>query len=366
MTKSGRIRIFAFSLFIFVNTFVYADNRRLFEIARKTLLDKTSQSPLKKQLSRHVIKDGQNFLLLELYFPEFAGEIQSSVFYDAFSDSAKWVEDLLVYAEEERIAGELDEMENDLKEYSLNEETEEVTGGDGKSLVNKNSELEVYQFENEILMRQKTADGLSIINSSGSKVTRNFYDEKMRITARERWNIADVEKASLQEKESFVYDADSYRVVKKIISTDSQTEEIKYNQKALVESVVRYVNINDKKYVTLERICSYNDEGKILSDETIEYYYKDDYKKLNSRFSKKYIYEYNSEGIPPDFKYFENNIIKMHNKYSDIKGTYTSHVFFEGNFSVKSYFENDVRVREVYYNGNNVTREKVYERSEKQ
>ena len=60
-------------------------------------------------------------------------------------------------------------------------------------------------------------------------------------------------------------------------------------------------------------------------------------------------------------QYSENGILKLRNKYSDQKGTYTSQVFFDDGFSVKTYYENNARVKEVYYSGNKVMREKIYE-----
>ena len=55
----------------------------------------------------------------------------------------------------------------------------------------------------------------------------------------------------------------------------------------------------------------------------------------------------------------------MHNKYSTEKGNFTSRIFFDEGLSVKSYYENNIRVRDVYYRNNSIIREKVYEEPEK-
>ena len=112
----------------------------------------------------------------------------------------------------------------------------------------------------------------------------------------------------------------------------------------------------------MERYLSYDETGFCFTDERIEHVYKDnEFKKPDYSFNKKYVYSFNSDDIPPDFEYFENGILKMKNKYSVDKGSYTSQVFFDNNFSVKAYYENEVRVRDVYYNGNTALKEKVYE-----
>ena len=105
----------------------------------------------------------------------------------------------------------------------------------------------------------------------------------------------------------------------------------------------------------------------MLSDELTDYYYeKDNYEELEYSFVKKYTYAYNEGEILPDFQYYENGILKMQNKYSAQKGTYTSRIFFEDGFSVKTYYEDEIRVKDIYYSGNKVLREKVYEKVEQE
>lgn len=402
--KEKRIfKIFIFSL-LMLPALLYAekDNEKesLFENAAQ-IIKSEEDSPIKKLLGRSMIKDGNQYLFVEMYFPDSYGIIQGSGFYSPSEDTGEWVEDLLIKIEEERIAEELREMEKELEDYNEvlteeppqeNQEEENVDEKDaeegepkeeeekkpstpaadaienfflqnneGKSYTGKDSQLEFYQFDNEVLMRQKSNGKTAVINSSSNRLIRNFYDERMRLSSREKWNISNVQKAFVEKKESFNYDGDTNRVLSKEIRENDKLEIIKYNDKNTVESVNTYIWYEEKKYLTFKRQCSYNDEGKILSDETSEYIYLPDYKKLSEEISKKYVYEYNAEGIPPDLQYSENGILKLRNKYSDQKGTYTSQVFFDDGFSVKTYYENNARVKEVYYTGNKVMREKIYE-----
>ena len=64
----------------------------------------------------------------------------------------------------------------------------------------------------------------------------------------------------------------------------------------------------------------------------------------------------------PPYEYFENNELKMKNKYSTLKGEYTSQIFFGEGLSVKTHYENYIRVRDIYYKGNAVIRIKNYEK----
>ena len=70
----------------------------------------------------------------------------------------------------------------------------------------------------------------------------------------------------------------------------------------------------------------------------------------------------NVEDFPPDFEYFENDVLKMKNKYSSQKGSYTSQIFFEDDFSVKTYYIEEKKVKEIYYSGESVLRVKNYDK----
>ena len=99
--------------------------------------------------------------------------------------------------------------------------------------------------------------------------------------------------------------------------------------------------------------------SRVISEENISYKYDEIYSMLKYEFNKKYTFSNNKEDIPPDFEYFENGVLKMKNKYSLQKGNYTSLIFFE-NFSVKVYYESEIRVKEVYFKNGEIVRVKNY------
>lgn len=329
--------------------------------------------------------------------------------YNPALDDATWVESVFARIEEERIAEELRVMEESLEEYRIDdgselikadEEEETAMNSESESLevsemsdetndsqteetlseiekffseekeevtkTGKNDLLSFYEFDNEIFTSQDSEGNHILVHSKKEKVNRFFYDDKYKLIKKEVWNIPSAFKAALEKTETYKYFENSKVVSEKDITGPYTVENVKYNNDGKTLSAEKYAVFEEKEHITEKRLFSYDDDGNLLSDELKEYFYKaDDYKDLDYSFTKKYLYSYNDEGIPPDFKYFENGILKMHNKYSTEKGNFTSRIFFDEGLSVKSYYENYIRVRDVYYRNNSIIREKVYEEPEK-
>ena len=333
-------------------------------------------------------------------------------FYSPATDNASWVEEALARIEEERIAEELRAMEESFSDYEeddleyeeenqsseeeLNEETspeegledseaaeadteseekkeEEISEVEkffqeekkGQIKTEKNDYLKFFEFDDETFSQQRVNGKLILIHSSRNSVTRNFYNENYLLEKRESWNIGSAENASLQKTERFEYYKDSSLISSKKITEKDFTERVSYNAQGKPVKSERYAIAEDKERIVSKRNISYNSEGKILSDELTDYVYKGkDYSELDYSFVKKYTYSYNGDEIPPDFLYYENGVLKMQNKYSTTKGTYTSRIYFDDDFSVKTYYENELRVKDTYYSGNKILREKLYEERE--
>lgn len=329
--------------------------------------------------------------------------------YNPALDDATWVESVFARIEEERIAEELRVMEESLEEYQIDdgselikadEEEESTMNSESESSevsemsdetndsqaeetlseiekffseekeevtkTGKNDLLSFYEFDNEIFTSQDSEGNHILVHSNKEKVNRFFYDDKYKLIKKEVWNIPSAFKAALEKTETYKYFENSKVVSEKDITGPYTVENVKYNNDGKTLSAEKYAVFEEKEHITEKRLFSYDDDGNLLSDELKEYFYKaDDYKDLDYSFTKKYLYSYNDEGIPPDFKYFENGILKMHNKYSTEKGNFTSRIFFDEGLSVKSYYENYIRVRDVYYRNNSIIREKVYEEPEK-
>lgn len=330
-------------------------------------------------------------------------------FYSPATDNASWVEETLARIEEERIAEELRAMEESLSDYeeegleyseenqpAEEEESEEASDENGQEDVaaeaetetekvqelsevekffleeknglvktEKNNNLKFFEFDNETFSQQKVDGKLILIHSNRNSVTRNFYNENYLLEKRESWNISSAENASLEKTEWFVYFQGTSLISSKTITEKEFTERVSYNSEGRPVKSERYAVVEDKEKLISKRNFAYNSDGKIISDELTDYFYKDkDYSELDYSFARKYTYSYNVDDIPPDFSYFENDVLKMQNKYSTTKGTYTSRIYFDDDFSVKTYYENELRVKDTYYSGNKILREKLYEERE--
>ena len=317
-------------------------------------------------------------------------------FYSPACDNGEWVEELLARLEEERIADELSSMESSLSEYQneempeaekSGEETEptESTGSTESEessepqlsevekffnqekadtiIHDKNNKLKFYEFENEIFEPQYQNGNLINIHANGNYIDRYFYNDNYQLAKKENWNIPSVQGAKLEKTEKYEYYPDSNVISKKTITTLESQENLTYSETSKILTSEKYAIAEEKNQITSKRKLSYDNEDRLISDSLTEYFYKDkEYKELDYSFTKKYDYAYNEGEIPPDFKYYENGVLKMLNKYSSEKGKYVSEIFFDKTFSVKTYYENDVRVKDVFYNGGKVTREKLYDK----
>ena len=317
-------------------------------------------------------------------------------FYSPACDNGEWVEELLARLEEERIADELSSMENSLSEYQneeipeaekSGEETESSESTDSTEseessepqlsevekffnqekaetiIHDKNNKLKFYEFENEIFEPQYQNGNLINIHANGNYIDRYFYNDNYQLVKKENWNIPSVQGAKLEKTEKYEYYPDSNVISKKTITTLESQENLTYSETSKILSSEKYAIAEEKNQITSKRKLSYDNEDRLISDSLTEYFYKDkEYKELDYSFTKKYDYAYNEGEIPPDFKYYENGVLKMLNKYSSEKGKYVSEIFFDKTFSVKTYYENDVRVKDVFYNSGKVSREKLYDK----
>lgn len=319
---------------------------------------------LKNFLNQTKIVNGKALLFLEVMDTSVSGIIESSRFYDELDDGL-WVDALLISIEEQRIAEEISSMEEELEELSMDEESEEIerilaNEVELSEIIDANKDLKFMEYDDEVFVPQKTEKGWILIHSNKDKVTRTMYDNLYRILEKENWVIKSSSDAKKESEEKYEYYGDTYNLNKKTLDTEEFEQVSYYNEEGQILNVKVLQKYKDNKILISERIYSY-ENNRILSHESIDYEYKNDYKNLDYKFSKKYIYFYSSdEEIPADFKYYENNQLKMYNKYS-AKDSYISQIYFEGGFSVKAVYESGKKVKEIFYLNNEVTRVKEYE-----
>lgn len=340
---------------------------------------------LKKILSYKFFNKDGFFYCFEKYFPDYISIYECSVFYSESLDTGDWVDSLIIRIEEERISNEIAKMETDVLsdlensdvsviEEILDEHSEQIENVfsdslEQKEIVSKNGNLIFMEFEQEKLITKKTENGYEIIHSQNNSVTRNYYNQNFLLESSQKWEI---EPSKIQENqnpvsiENYFYDEKTSAVTKKeIITYDGELQNLQiivYNDKKQISSKEEYQIIDKKRNLIQKNDLKYDKDGNIIQNEKTEYFYNQNFSVLTEQFSRKYVYKINEDDFPPDFEYFENDVLKMRNKYSLQKGNYTSQVFFEDDFSVKTYYIEEKKVKEVYYSGESVLRVKNYDK----
>ena len=340
---------------------------------------------LKKILSYKFFNKDGFFYCFEKYFPDYISIYECSGFYSESLDAGDWVDSLIIRIEEERISNEIAKMETDVLsdlensdvsviEEILDEHSEQIENVfsdslEQKEIVSKNGNLIFMEFEQEKLITKKTENGYEIIHSQNNSVTRNYYNQNFLLESSQKWEI---EPSKIQENqnpvsiENYFYDEKTSAVTKKeTITYDGELQNLQiivYNDRKQISSKEEYQIIDKKRNLIQKNDLKYDKDGNIIQNEKTEYFYNQNFSVLIEQFSRKYVYKINEDDFPPDFEYFENDVLKMRNKYSSQKGNYTSQVFFEDNFSVKTYYIEEKKVKEVYYSGESVLRVKNYDK----
>ncbi|MCR4630094.1 MAG: hypothetical protein K5786_00515 [Treponema sp.] len=321
---------------------------------------------MKTFAKRRYFTDNKVFFAGEEVFNQHYGSFEA-LFYDPSQESADWVDSCISLVEEERIAAQLALLEDEdfiIEEEPLPEpESPVISDKPATEISGKDGQLVTSEFENEKLITQEHNGKRILIYASNGNVLRKIYDEKQRIEKEEEWEISSVDKQEVKKSTEYIYSEESGRIAKKKITENGRLEIISFVGKGLVakKEVYQILEKENKIISSFER--RYNQEEKVSSEVSTSYTYTDDtYEKLKESYEQKYEYFYNEGDIPPDFKYYEDGMLRMHNKYSVEKGSYTSQIYFDNNYSVKTYYEDSVRVREVFFIDGQVRREKLYER----
>lgn len=265
---------------------------------------------------------------------------------------------------------ETENSEDELPEIQEKEEDKDVF------VVDSNGKIKIYSFENEgenqnkeILIPEKE-DGFTVLTSANKKIiTRSFYDDFGRFCKKEEWKIPDVENPSLEKSTIYEYDSENSSLTKKIIFEKNYKTEFDYDKNEnpikMAKFYILQTEEGSKSFLINKTEYSYDEEQKIISEKTIEKTYSEDYKKENSSLEKKILYSYpnvlSENEIPADFSYFENGILRIKNEYSVEKGSYVSQVFFDENYSVKTYYKENKKKKDVYILDGKVVLEKNYD-----
>lgn len=254
---------------------------------------------------------------------------ESSEFVEFFSpefDDGNWVYEIIDQTMEELAADQIDSLSeiqsiiNSPYTVSANE-VEFVE----KRLTDSLNNLKIMEYGEEIFIPIKQENQLVFIHKYKDTVVRYFLDEENRLKKQEYWLIKSADDSKKIRTETFDYNQ-SNKPVRKKIEVENQSSEY---------------------------FWTYDDKNRLVREDEIIH-------KENSTSSKSQIYIYNkNDEIPPDFEYYENGEIKNKQVYNS-KTDYWVQTYFEDSFSVITFYENNLKVREQYLSEDEVVREKVY------
>jgi len=387
---SGKLKIFsiktviAFSLCFFLTlgfsscskNKITGNNQLLKDFVFQHLLySETGKCDLEKPEKLYFYPNLKNFFLrsnvtskgfllgIELQNPEYTGIINGSTFYCGYADDASWVDELIEKFYQENSELITDDSFDFGRPYSISgsEGFEEIDTETVPSLwISSNRRLSFMKFKDEVFVPVQKDDNYILINSSGDKTSRSFYNKDFILQKKEIWKISTPKASEILQTEIYNYD-DSHNLV----STEKESKEAKvitYYTKKLPVRTDKYVITENGSYLQSRSLWRYTTDDKISIEEVTEYFYKDsDYSRFIDKFTKRQTYIYHEdEETPPDYKYYENGKLKMKIDYQD-KQTYVSKVLFTDDYEVTSYYEENMRKKDVYTVGGKVQRVKEYE-----
>ena len=283
-------------------------------------------------------------------------------------DNSEYDEDF--FAEEERLGTEvLDFLENEANFSSPIIEETQVESVE-KRLLDAYNRLKVMEFESEIFIPSKgiNADSASVlVHYSKKAAVRLFYDDLYRLTKKEYWKMESVESAELSGTEKYSYEGESKKPYEKIIESDNAIFVSKLNENGLVIRTEKYDSagalstkegsLSMSKGPVQTTVWTYDDKKRITSEAVTE-----------GKLVKKQVFDYskikesgeNAEELPPDYEYYENGVLVTKTEYIK-KGFYSTTIWFDSINSVRTDYENYVKVRDVYYANGVERRVKNYE-----
>ena len=281
---------------------------------------------------------------------------------DSAFDFDMSLEELATYeAEEEHIASVLEDLENHVNDSEAIYSPDEFEKP-SVNYVTSDDLLNFSQFDDEVIEVSKDGERRVMIYSIGNKVNRRFFDDDYRLEKSEFWEIAAFDTSKIIKTEFFSYKNGEKKPYLKAVDYEQKYEAFYYAKNGLVEKSEAYKKVEGKNYIT--EICrwSYDGEKRItqIKTRTFSYNSEEDIKR-RSVFVKTFLYSYNPDSedgkeIPPDVKYYENDVLKSYEKYSLTLGSYTKHYYFDDGISIKTWYVDDKKVREAVYQNDRLLR----------
>lgn len=357
-------------------------NKQLQEFIFSQYLDnKTPELFNSLMLHRIMAKDGTCLYLFERMYPDCAGIIDCMNVYIPELDSGNWVDSMLFSMEEERFGSDVLSMLEDEANFmppiidtDIEEPQEEDKDSEQnqtleaqpveKLLTDTQNRLKLLEYGNERFLPVNTDNSRVLVHYSDQKAVRYFYDERYRLIKKEYWIMDAVSSARINGRELYEYTEDSKNPSKKIIENDTTKLVSIMNENGFVIRTEKYELADQEKGRSQKTLSitewQYDENNRVTGENCTEYNY--DGEKYKGSVQKRQVFRYKKEedSFPPDYEYYENNVLRTKTEYTE-KDKYTTLIVFDEENSVKTYYENYVKVKDVFITGGVEKRVRVYE-----
>ena len=309
---------------------------------------------VENQLFTYTIQNGKNLFVIEKLYQNCISQIDCKNFYIGF-DNADYVEAIVLQSEESE--NDLDSLENngenpledeesfDLQKSKNIEETLENSKLIEKLYIDRLNELKILEFEKELFIPNDEV----IIEKNEKSVSKSYYDDLYRVIKKEHWSIGKLLDSKISKTELFEYYDDTLVSKSKTEITEAEKKVSVFNKNGFVEKIEEYSIFENQNYLISETNLFYDEKDRINEKTETKYIYDEEYKMKPTVNTKRFVYHNKeNEELPADYEYFENDILKIKVVYSETKGNFTQEIFFD-NMSVKSFYEDNLLKKDIYY-----------------
>ena len=296
------------------------------------------------------VKDRIVFLyLFEKIYPDCSGIYDSKNIYSDACDSGEWVDDVIFSFQESLNGDELlslleDEdsilppIDSTISDSEDSENSEAVEESVEKLLIDSYGKLKIMEFSTERFLPQKSNDSTVFVHYSNNNAVRVFYDELFRLVKKEYWKMTSVTDSKILVSEQYEYQGESKHPVNKIIKNETSKIVSNLDENGLVIKAQKYKTDSEEEQLSTVTEWKYDSKQRITLQTETEFTYNDT-GKVTKRFTTKKVFIYDKvdldekkkgekSDIPPDYEYYENNVLRRKTEYTN-KSTYTNLIVFD-------------------------------------
>ena len=228
---------------------------------------------------------------------------------------------------------------------------EEKKSLEEKYLVFKTSSQEIRMLEtnDDIFSASPSAQKSRALTSiADGELQRRFYDENLRLSKIEYWQIASSSAQSkMRRRLEYSFDADGKVSDRRENDFDAQTASVTFfNADGKIRSS-RKNNLLDGKLDSFEIFTyEYDGEGRVLQER--RQIFRMQGEKQKRVLSQRSVNKYSGESLV-ETSFYENSILRLRTVYTDSEN-YVQTTYFDGGVAVRDFYENGQKISSAFSN----------------